>query len=37
MKIILVDPNLVLTFLGYNFLVPYYGAHPRKELFFDAH
>ena len=28
MKIILVDPNLVRTFLGDNFLDPNYGAHP---------
>ena len=28
MKIILVDPNLVCTFLGNNFLNPNYGAHP---------
>ena len=28
MKIILVDLNLVLTFLGNNFLDLNYGAHP---------
>ena len=34
MKIILIDPNLVLPF--HNFLDPNYGALPRKQ-FFDAH
>ena len=33
MKIALVDPNLVRTFRGYNFLDPNYCAHPG---FFDA-
>ena len=28
MKIILVDPNLVRTFIGNNFFDPNYGAHP---------
>ena len=28
MKTILVDPNLVRTFFGNNFLDPNYGAHP---------
>ena len=30
MNIILVDPNLVRTFLGNNFLDPNYGANPGK-------
>ena len=30
MKIILVDPNLVRTFIGNNFFDPNYGAHPWK-------
>ena len=29
-KIILVDPNLVLTFFGKNFFHPNYGAHLWK-------
>ena len=29
-KIILVDPNLVRTFLGNMFFDPNYGAHPLK-------
>ena len=37
MKIILLDPNLVRTFLGKNCLDPNYGARPWKYLFFDAH
>ena len=30
MKMILVDPNLMRTFLGNNLFDPNYGAHPRK-------
>ena len=37
MEIILVDPNLVRTFLGNNFFDPNYSAHPWKQLFFVAH
>ena len=38
MEIILVDPNLVRTFLSNNFLDPNYGVHPpSKIIIFDAH
>ena len=30
MKMILMDPNLVRTFLGNNFFDPNYRAHPWK-------
>ena len=30
MKIILVDPNLVRTFFGNNFIDSNYGPHPWK-------
>ena len=38
MEIILVDPNLVRTFLSNNFPDPDYAVHPpSKIIIFDAH